>query len=487
MNRELVDLLVGAGLADIVMPRKKFMAEHKYLIGLLRKYDRFPDLKKEADEQEAEMKSYTGGFSKQSGFIRRMMAENALKHEGQYKNPTKPLAPGSTMNKPVAFDYKSLANPEQKGNNRTGNPYGASPFIQKHFGTMEAVPFVRKRGQPLPTAPFPNKKRGRKQTVAPAEAPPPANTVEETKEEEDVPIRPFGYAEDGKVRPPSPPRKTNHKAENPPQKPKPGSREALKLEVAREYKSLIDVYKRFEKTPMKGFVPQVDIEKAGKRGGWFLTVEDRETDPNKYKTIVANPKFIITPGIDVNTIKREEERDYSDYSRGQNVNVKYYVPPRECVLTRYNEPVDIEIDKVELFNLTQTKAGKYTFSFSGTSEVGTPRIRLTTKQPLPKEFWRQGAGTIKNELMMVEKRAGYLSDEYFAGWKASRIVEGDKKLYAEKDRKSGIKQSARAEELDQDLVDKFLTEINKVALGGEDEGGWALRINEIGVWVWQGK
>jgi hypothetical protein len=477
MNRELVDLLAGAGLADIVMPRKKFMAEHKYLIGLLRKYDRFPDLKKEADEQEAEMKSYTGGFSKQSGFIRRMMAENALKHSGQYRKPTDPLAPGSTMNKPVAFDYKSLANPEQKGNNRTGNPYGASPFIQKHFGTAEVVPFVRKRGEPLPTAPFPNKKRGRKTAVAPVGSAPPVDTEEAAKEEVDEPIRPFGYAEDGKVRPPSPPRKTEVREAKP----------GVKENVAREYKSLIDVYKRFEKTPMKGYVPQVDIEKAGKRGGFFLTVEDRETDPSKYKTIVAKPNFIISPGIDVNTIKRVEDRDYSDYSRGQNVNIKYYVPPGECVLTRYNEPAGVEIDTVELFNIGQTRAGKYTFSFGGTSEVGTPRIRLTTKQPLPKEFWRQGAGTIKNELMLVEKRAGFLSDQYFAGWKASRIVEGDRKLYAEKDRKAGIKLPSRAEELDQDLVDEFLPEIKKVAMGGEEEGGWVLTINEIGVWVWQGK
>jgi len=259
MNRELVDLLAGAGLTDIVMPRKKFMAEHKYLIGLLRKYNRFPDLKKEADEQEAEMKSYTGGFSKQSGFIRRMMAENALKHSGQYRKPTDPLAPGSTMNKPVAFDYKKLATPEQKGTKRTGNPYGASPFIQRHFGTTEYVPFERKRGEPLPTAPFPNKKRSKKAPVEAVEAktqtppttPPPRQTLPKTPpppppapkpatpprdirdlfpapkpkpaedEEEDVPIRPFGFAEDGKKRPPSPPRKSNHMAENPPMKPKP--------------------------------------------------------------------------------------------------------------------------------------------------------------------------------------------------------------------------------------------------------------------------
>lgn len=94
-----------------------------------------------------------GGFSKNSGFIRRMMAENAVKHKGQYGNPTE-LPEGSHMSKPVVFNYKKIANPSQSGTKTTGNPYGASPFIQKHFGTVERKPFVRKRGQPYPTEPF---------------------------------------------------------------------------------------------------------------------------------------------------------------------------------------------------------------------------------------------------------------------------------------------------------------------------------------------
>lgn len=94
-----------------------------------------------------------GGFSKNSGFIRRMMAENAVKHKGQYGNPTE-LPEGSHMSQPVVFNYKKIANPSQNGTKTTGNPYGASPFIQKHFGTVERKPFVRKRGQPYPTEPF---------------------------------------------------------------------------------------------------------------------------------------------------------------------------------------------------------------------------------------------------------------------------------------------------------------------------------------------
>jgi len=85
--------------------------------------------------------NYTGGRGQASGFIMRMMAENKKKHQGQYKNPSDNDY-GSTMNKFRAFDYKRLANAEQNGNNQSD--IGASPFIQRHFGSPEAVPFIPK-------------------------------------------------------------------------------------------------------------------------------------------------------------------------------------------------------------------------------------------------------------------------------------------------------------------------------------------------------
>jgi len=72
-----------------------------------------------------------GGRGQASGFVMRMMAENKLKHSGQYRNPTDPLHPQSTMNAAVPFDYKKLANGDQKGTNTSA--YGASPFIINHF------------------------------------------------------------------------------------------------------------------------------------------------------------------------------------------------------------------------------------------------------------------------------------------------------------------------------------------------------------------
>lgn len=82
-----------------------------------------------------------GGRGRASGFIMRAMAENKLKHSGQYKNPTYPLAPESTMNKPIEFDWRKLANKNQGGVPVAGTKtywgtkgdYGASPFILQHF------------------------------------------------------------------------------------------------------------------------------------------------------------------------------------------------------------------------------------------------------------------------------------------------------------------------------------------------------------------
>lgn len=58
------------------------------------------------------------GGNQKAGFIRRMMAEVKKKHGGEpygdedadasYRNPTRPLAPDTTMKAPVAFDYFSM-------------------------------------------------------------------------------------------------------------------------------------------------------------------------------------------------------------------------------------------------------------------------------------------------------------------------------------------------------------------------------------------
>lgn len=161
MDPKLLELLRGAGLADIVIPRKDFVKEHQHLIQLLRKSND-PALRKEASSQEKELKKEVKGgkkMSAQSGFIRRLMAENTVKHQGQYRNPTWRLHPDSQMKAPWKFEYHKLANQEQSDQGENEEAYGASPFIQKHFGHAQAVPFVRKRGQPYPTEPF---KRGQK-------------------------------------------------------------------------------------------------------------------------------------------------------------------------------------------------------------------------------------------------------------------------------------------------------------------------------------
>lgn len=106
----------------VVMPKPRFIQEHRNLIKVLGTAD--PEqLKKEAAEQKKELAKYEKGGSKQSGFIQRMMAEVKLKHDGEYKTPTKPLSRDSTMKAPVAFDYFKM--PKQSREK--------SKFIMSHF------------------------------------------------------------------------------------------------------------------------------------------------------------------------------------------------------------------------------------------------------------------------------------------------------------------------------------------------------------------
>ena len=63
------------------------------------------------------------GSSRNSGFIQRMMAEVKKKHDGEYKNPTAPLAEDTEMNAPVAFDYFAMPSESR----------AMSKFIMDHF------------------------------------------------------------------------------------------------------------------------------------------------------------------------------------------------------------------------------------------------------------------------------------------------------------------------------------------------------------------
>jgi hypothetical protein len=151
-----------------------------------------------------------GGFGKASGFIRRMMAENALKHKGQYKSaPFKEFFhEGSTMDKKVPFKLTKLQNKSQNAQGKNPKPYGASPFIMKHFGTVEGAPFERKRGVPLPTEPFKKKRVRGKKTAAPrGPVPPiPAEALappEEGEEGEEVVVAAKPPASLGKKVPPA--------------------------------------------------------------------------------------------------------------------------------------------------------------------------------------------------------------------------------------------------------------------------------------------
>lgn len=167
MNPVLAELLHGAGLSDIVMPRKESVKALNGGFFNLNAFRSMPSgtkailssaVKPVMDSlvpalgQVAEhiipligKGDMEGGLrtTKASGFIRRLMYENSLKHDGQYKYPVWKLHKDSTMDEPFKFVYKELANKQQDGDRDTA--YGASPFIQKHFGTNRAVEFVRGR------------------------------------------------------------------------------------------------------------------------------------------------------------------------------------------------------------------------------------------------------------------------------------------------------------------------------------------------------
>ena len=106
----------------VVMPKPRFIREHRNLIKILGTGDP-KELKKEAADQKKELAQYEKGGSRQSGFVQRMMAEVKLKHKGEYKSPTKPLSKDSKMNAPVAFDYFKM--PKQSREK--------SKFIMSHF------------------------------------------------------------------------------------------------------------------------------------------------------------------------------------------------------------------------------------------------------------------------------------------------------------------------------------------------------------------
>jgi len=75
---------------------------------------------------EKHIKAYAAslkGGSRNSGFIQRMMAEVKKKHDGEYKNPTAPLAADTEMNAPVAFDYFAMPKESRE----------MSKFIMDHF------------------------------------------------------------------------------------------------------------------------------------------------------------------------------------------------------------------------------------------------------------------------------------------------------------------------------------------------------------------
>lgn len=153
VDAKCYECIAGAGLEPIldkhyINSKTSFTLAKEFPKDVLHSFQQDPSVPPSMKEKLGIAIGLKGGRGQASGFIMRMMAENKKKHQGQYKNPSNNDY-GSKMSSFVPFDYKKLANADQSGTNETD--YGASPFIMKHFGSPESVPFVPKAQRTEPT------------------------------------------------------------------------------------------------------------------------------------------------------------------------------------------------------------------------------------------------------------------------------------------------------------------------------------------------
>jgi hypothetical protein len=144
VDAKCYECIAGAGLEPIldkhyINSKTPFTLAKEYPKDVLKSFQADPSVPPSMKEKLGVAMGLSGGRGQASGFIMRMMAENKKKHQGQYRNPSDNDY-GSSMKAFRAFDYKKLANKDQSGRNES--EYGASPFIQKHFGSVGDVPFV---------------------------------------------------------------------------------------------------------------------------------------------------------------------------------------------------------------------------------------------------------------------------------------------------------------------------------------------------------
>lgn len=146
LGTKLEALLTGAGVGDVLIPHKAFVKEHKNLLGVLKRGKR-SELDAEYKDQASELASH-GGSKQSAGFIRRMLGEVKVVHNGEYK-PIKKLSNDSTMNSPRVFNYSKVEEP--------------SNWLQTTFGKKKA-PKAPKAPKP-PKAPKVKKPRTKKEKL----------------------------------------------------------------------------------------------------------------------------------------------------------------------------------------------------------------------------------------------------------------------------------------------------------------------------------
>ena len=153
MEAKLRDLLVGAGIGDILMPRNQFVKEHKNLLGVLKRGKR-SELDAEYADQAKELKAHGG--TRNSGFIQRMMGEVKQFHDGEYK-PIRRLAKDSTMNAPRVFSYDKVKTPSEwlqttfgKKKKAVAPPKAVAPAKAPAKAKAPAVSYPKSVARPKP-------------------------------------------------------------------------------------------------------------------------------------------------------------------------------------------------------------------------------------------------------------------------------------------------------------------------------------------------
>jgi hypothetical protein len=357
VDAKCYECISGAGLEPILDKRyinskTPFTLAKEYSKDVLKGFQEDPSVPPSMKDKLGVAMGLSGGRGQASGFIMRMMAENKKKHQGQYKNPSNNDY-GSTMKTFAPFDYKRLANANQNGEGE--GEIGASPFIQKHFGSPEAVPFITKaqRGSEehrVVAGETEAQKAARLQAKSEQLAKLAKDLLEKSGATDKAKGKVKGFLK-GRV------------AIKQAKKELEARRQIKKsaetgIPTAASTKEASDLYLASYRAVVPhhvmNFKWSVERDFAIKKGNakWFCLIGRTYGEYKQFQGIKASV------GINLNTVIKDESMDFQ---RGQRVStIKYLAPNNEIEVFYNNEKLSADtIDNVEIINLENPKGNWY--------------------------------------------------------------------------------------------------------------------------------